>query len=299
MATKFDNTTQPSNSTDATLRAWATFIHDLFVTTGGWVQTADTGQINLGTVTTSASANSKRGYDILRMDDSLQATYPIYLRIDYGTGATANNPAVWITLGTGSDGAGNITNKLFDGGASSACTFGTSANGTGITLNNYGSASTSRVVVGMFITTTTSRVLTFGIERTKDASGADTGAGIIMHGCSGTNASADSSRYIVYTGGTQPANEGGWQFILSSQNPTTFSSNSGVGLPIPMAGSAQNPGTNYAVTRSSDFTTESQFTCSIYGSSITFQLLNAFTAIPAVNSSGGSSSTSRVSIRYD
>lgn len=298
MATKFDSTVLPSNNTDALFRAWATFIHDTIVTTGGWTNTADTGQINLSTATTSAVANTKIGYKIYAMADSLQATNPVYVRIDFGTGATANNPTVWVTIGTGSNGSGTITGKVYDGGATTTGNFATGANSTTGSRNSYGSASTNRFSIAMFVSTSNNNILSFTLERSKDTSGADTGTAVLLYGAA-TSSSYDVSRYIILAGGSQPANEAGLQFILSSQNPTTFNSVTSIGLAIPMADGAKQPGMNVAITRSSDFTAETQFSVSIYGSTRTFQLLNAMTVVPAANTSGGASSTTRVAIRYD
>lgn len=99
-----------SFTTDAKFRSWGSAVSAAIVASGLTV-TADTGQINWTTVTRPTAANTKAGYEIYRFNDTAQATYPIYLRIDYGSSAQASGqgPATWLTVGTGSDGAGNIT----------------------------------------------------------------------------------------------------------------------------------------------------------------------------------------------
>jgi hypothetical protein len=42
----------------------------------------------------------------------LQATSPFFLKIEYGTGSTVTNPQLWLTLGTKTDGAGNLASVL-------------------------------------------------------------------------------------------------------------------------------------------------------------------------------------------
>jgi hypothetical protein len=74
----------------------------------GMVQTADTGQVNLLTVNRPA-ANTEAGYEIWTFNDSLQATAPIYIRVGYAVGSANTNPAIFFTVGTGSNGAGTIT----------------------------------------------------------------------------------------------------------------------------------------------------------------------------------------------
>lgn len=85
----------------------------------GLVKTADTGQVNWGTLTWVPTAGQQvAGYEIWRFNDALQATKPLFLKIEYGsnphTGSTAANDSVgmWITVGTGSSGAGAITGEL-------------------------------------------------------------------------------------------------------------------------------------------------------------------------------------------
>lgn len=76
----------------------------------GLVRTADAGQVDVATVIRPSSSLTAAGYDIWRFDDVLQADAPIFLKIEYGTGnGTASYFQVWVTLGQGSDGAGNLT----------------------------------------------------------------------------------------------------------------------------------------------------------------------------------------------
>lgn len=110
----------------AKLRAWGSAISACLVASGLTV-TADTGQVNWTTVTWSNATNTKMGYEVYRFNDTLQATSPIYFRIDYGTGGSSSNPSTWLTVGTGSDGAGNITGTAA-GMASTSNNFQTTAN---------------------------------------------------------------------------------------------------------------------------------------------------------------------------
>lgn len=291
MATNFSAALQPSNSSDALFRAWAQFIHDTFVTTGGWTNTGDTGQVNLATVTAPAGANTQQGYKIYAMADTLQATYPVYLRVAFGSGAAANTPGLWITIGTGSDGSGNITGTLF----SPAATPTVSANVNSATASNsYGSADTNRIQIALFVQTT-ARALVFSIERSKDSNGDDTGDGLIVL-WNTVQAAINESRYIIYAGGSQPPMESGLQFILSGSNPSSFGSDVGVGVHIPIKGISQQPGYGCAIVRSSDFIAEATFDMTLYGNTITFQHLNAVSCFSAPSLTN---STARVCIRYD
>ena len=97
---------------EVSFRAWGSVVDATF-TTFGWVRASDTGQVDWGTVGGSYGNNVSLGYSIFRMSDSLQGSYPVFLKIEYGTGGSGTiNACIWITLGTGSDGAGNITGAL-------------------------------------------------------------------------------------------------------------------------------------------------------------------------------------------
>ena len=87
------------------------------------VRTADTGQVNLEAMTAPdwTVASTSMGYLIYRFDDVLQATKPVFLRIEFfsfiwsqgnnGTGYQGQGCFhTRITVGTGTDGAGTITN---------------------------------------------------------------------------------------------------------------------------------------------------------------------------------------------
>lgn len=297
MATRFDNTLFPSNSTDAIFRAWASFIHNTLVTTGGWTNTGDTGQVDLTTVAFPTGTNDKEGYKIYAMADALQATSPVYMRIDYGSSSASLTPGIWLTIGTGSNGSGTITGIVFNGGSVTAPTIACGGNNAVTVNNSYGSADTNRVQIMMFVNSSqNTRGLMFSLERSKDANGADTGHGLILVGSSNSG-STNLGRYIIMAGGTQPADEGGIQFILSSANPTTFGGNVGVGLSVPMAGYALQPGTGIVVVRVNDFAAESSFSMSVYGATRTYQL--AHTQNPNVAAAAAQSSSSRTGIRYD
>ena len=98
-----------SHADDAGFRAWGLELStelDAFLP-----KTADTGQINWSTVTRPAT-NTAAGYEIRRFNDALQATAPILIKIEYGTGANAAFPGVWLTVGTGSNGSGTLTGSI-------------------------------------------------------------------------------------------------------------------------------------------------------------------------------------------
>lgn len=99
-------TAKAASSTDALLRDWGSKL-SAAIQSVGLVKTADTGQIDWNTV---VNGSTIRGYEIFRFNDTLQATAPIFLKLEYG----GNNANVVFktTVGKGTDGAGNITGVL-------------------------------------------------------------------------------------------------------------------------------------------------------------------------------------------
>ena len=92
---------------DADWRVWCQDFHGSLVQ-AGWVQTADTGQINLATAVRPA-ASAFAGYEVWRMDDALQATHPIHMKVEYGVGTGQASPGLAVQIGPdGSNGAGTL-----------------------------------------------------------------------------------------------------------------------------------------------------------------------------------------------
>lgn len=90
------------------------FIHNGLLT-AGLVQTADTGQLSMASPPTFVNtANNSYGYNVYKFNDAAQSTLPLFLRIEWRNQnvASPSNFMHYFTLGTGSDGAGNITGVI-------------------------------------------------------------------------------------------------------------------------------------------------------------------------------------------
>jgi hypothetical protein len=96
------------SDTDANFQAWGGQISAQLAAIG-LTKTSDTGQINWGSV--SIGGFGIVGYEIWAFNDANQAGNPIYFRLGYGA-AGPSNPELQLTVGQGSDGAGNITGAL-------------------------------------------------------------------------------------------------------------------------------------------------------------------------------------------
>lgn len=93
------------HTSDAGFRAWGSELAAKMALIG-WVQTADTGQINWAFVTRPA-VNVYAGYEIWRCANS-----SVYFKFEYGTAASASTPALRLSWGQGSNGAGTLTGTV-------------------------------------------------------------------------------------------------------------------------------------------------------------------------------------------
>ena len=120
------------HSSDAGFRAWAQEFHALLLA-AGWVNTADTGQVDLTTMLKPAAITAA-GYKIYYLNDSLHASAPCYLKWEPGSGGTSTAPQFHCTLGVATNGAGTLTGVF---SARSACVHESSNLSTVIARNTY------------------------------------------------------------------------------------------------------------------------------------------------------------------
>jgi hypothetical protein len=290
MATRSSQSIGMTNATDAEFRAWAKFIFDTLVTTGGWVQTSDTGQINFTTVTRPTVANEKKGYIVVRMDDSLQATAPVFMRVDFGNSSTVGVPAIWVTIGPSSDGAGNINDAYLTPGTTSSIR----ANGTFTTFPvfSWGAAGTSWVAIAMGCNTVGANgAFVFMLERSKNGAGQDTGDGLILLYLD-AEGNLNQTQYLYLDDTVQPPEELGIPTILSQRGGSAVASEDwGVAIPFPFAGIVVQPGINCLVSRDTDQSQEGRFVGFVYDKPHVYQTLMGVRA--------RGTSFSRVLMRYE
>jgi hypothetical protein len=151
------------NSTLANFKSWAQAISSAFSTLG-WTQTADTGQVNWSTIASVPS--STYVYEIWEAADSASSTTPIFVKFEYGFSSAS--VAFRVTVGSGSNGSGTITGSVIGPWATTGL-----ANQGATTFNCYfsGDAGTFRLMMWQ---TFTLGCTVFGIERSRDTSGAET-----------------------------------------------------------------------------------------------------------------------------
>ncbi len=222
-------------STNAGFRLWGSAISTAIAAVG-WTQTADTGQVNWTTVTVPAT-NAVTVYEIWKMADSLQATDPVFIRINYMVGSANNGPRIQVTAGTNSDGAGAITSAANTGVSVTAAMelFNTNASAlpAAVAHNSYVNGDTSSLV--MLLHPNPNGLITSGglfvIERRRNVDGTPAAGGFCV--MSFPPAAATSPNFqTVYTNNlyAQPAaaSSGGPCYVgRASANGTAIAVRSG------------------------------------------------------------------------
>lgn len=168
MATTATSNQVADNSSLANFKAWAQAISNAF-STFGWTQTADTGQVNWGSIASVPS--STYVYEIWKAADAAAATTPIYLKMEYGFSST--QVGVRVTVGTGSNGSGTITGATSFNSLILNFNNSVIANQGATAYSCYFSGNAGEFRMLMWVGNNTA-VMTFGIERSKDATGAVT-----------------------------------------------------------------------------------------------------------------------------
>lgn len=169
----------------------------------GLVKVTSVGEIDWVTVTKPVSTGVSAGFEMFRFDDALQATYPVFIRVDYASAGSVQALGLWFTVGVGHDGSGNLVGPslaVMKLAPTSAITNGQTSLSYFSVANNYlnmfmnlGAASSLAATCGYF-----------SIERTKDASGVDTAEGFLVMSTTTGAASSQWRQQVLFptSGGT-------------------------------------------------------------------------------------------------
>lgn len=160
----------------------------------GWVQTADTGQQDFtlaegSTVapppslySSAAGWQGTSGFFIVRFNDALQATKPVFMKFGFYSAQYSQLLGTYLEVGSSTDGAGNVTGYKID----RAHLPFFSASGGGINTANqrltYASGNGSEFA-GSFheAGNVAQESFMLTIERTRDATGAYDGEGVLIN----------------------------------------------------------------------------------------------------------------------
>ncbi len=247
------------NASDANFRAWASFISNLF-NAGGWVKESIAGTIDLTTIVAPNTTNQSKGFEVWRTNDGATNWY---VKIEYGSGSAAGVPAIWITMGVGVDGSGNIT-----GQASTRTQFTHSSNAG--PFNCYGSAGAGRIVFVLATHASTSVGFGINIERALLSNGSEDPDLLLL---SAWYNNTSNSVALPRTGGIPP-----FQAMNSAVPLNTnidFGGDKGVILWFGQKGGLTNAYTNILGFHSGTIGVEQDFTINHNGSSKAFKSTNA------------------------
>lgn len=257
-------TLAPDMTSDATFRLWGSGISSK-LNSMGVVQTGDTGQINWTTVTRPIATNTSAGYEIWRFADTLQSSVPVYIRIEYGSAASTSIPGLWITIGSGSDGAGNLTGRV---NVRNQITINTS---NVIPQTCVFSGDTNRIGVGLF-TSAASTAMAFFIERTKNTDGSNSSLGIFYSAYSNVG-----NAFTQFIPGATPVLVG---VANSNLQPPVGATSGAFGSDTAVypalyghGGTYLNAGMSHVGYFNSDQTVDTTFTITMYGTTHTFYAL--------------------------
>lgn len=258
MGVNTTNLTQSATITDAEFRLICQFIGNL-LESSGVLLVADSGDMDNTTVTWPGSNGTAGGYEIRRFSDALQATAPIYIKIEYGRGGAAGQFAMWFTFGTGSNGAGTITGEKL------ARTAQLTLNTATATKAAWISAATNRFCFALGVDATTGGFIS--VERTLDTSKAVTNAGILF--ARKTSSAAVMTHQFINYQGTNPAESttGGCN-PPSAQTTGLHGGGNVATYPCFFFGIGETlvPPANFQGAFTTDFTASNQYTVSVLGS---------------------------------
>jgi hypothetical protein len=226
---------------------WVTALHTA-LTTVGLVQTSDTGQVTPSAIAAPTTANVAVGYTVYRFNDAAQSTYPLFLKVEFGSQghatAASGYPGVWLTVGTGSNGSGTITGTLFARTQLGITATGTTATGSASTFTGRASGGTDWVSLFPWtnlmasangVGATAYRAPFFHIERT------NSGTGIVM--CT-TAAVTSAGANSVLSSGVSAS--GPWVSFINHATGTNTTGLAPVTVPYSIAGSTLGVSTSLA-----------------------------------------------------
>lgn len=281
-----------SISSDANWRTWGSTISDLWQDVG-LTKTADTGQIDWTTATRPTSTGFA-GYEIFTLDtDTEHASFPLYLRVDYGVRTGSGTPPwqrLGFQVGSGTNGAGTLTGQV--GTQRIMAATGTAANDT-TSQNHFCSSGDGYFAWGSSWNATigtNSNALWNAfvvIERLRDNTGAVTDNGVYM--VTSGMASADCGAQITRSDDINPAytTPSSSSFRMGAYVPN-MSGNRGTDLYLfshqPADYALYNPCLSHIFYNNADLTAGIDINVDMYGTSRTYKPLG-------INGSSGACST--------
>jgi hypothetical protein len=162
MASLYTTTVAPNCSDITKFKALFQWICDNLINIG-LVQTADTGQVDWGTI---AAVPASAVYQMFRFDDAQQATNPVFIRLSMY--AASNCPRWTVEIANSTDGASGLIYSVGGSPYTGATSVDTTARAAFVSGN--GAAGTAAAFLGLASSQVTNNS-GFVIERSRDANG--------------------------------------------------------------------------------------------------------------------------------
>ena len=261
-----------SNSNATNYVAWASAVSN-WLRTAGWTNTADTGQLNGAGANNWAGVSTVPGsgafyYEIFKPGDALTA---FYLKLEYGNFTSqTNSPMLAVSIGTGTDGAGNLTGQV-----TTRTLLATTSPGSPSATTTYEcnfSGNTGQVAVMMWRNSGGNNQQLFAIQRSLNASGVATSSYVTIWGLGYNGGGTQPSGFqqsLSFTYGAGPyLNAGssgqGWTVFApattGSLGTLAFGGNIPMWNPMPAVGIMDYPPTVVGVAYSLDMVEGATFT---------------------------------------
>lgn len=112
-------------ASDAEWRTWCQAIDTAMKASGFLIAASDTGQIDLTTAVRPA-INTLAGFKMYRASDALQATKPMFVKLEFGVGGAITRGKLTCTIATSTNGSGTMSGNV----SSAFNLFAPSADGT-------------------------------------------------------------------------------------------------------------------------------------------------------------------------
>jgi len=249
------------------------------LSSSGWIQTGDTGQVNWGTIAALPALGSTV-YEIWHPNDALQTGATAYfLKVYYGR-AGAGSPYYGGQVGFATDGAGN-----FVGNFAAGIGLGSFSNISNVYECNF-CGDVNRFCVSMW--RNGNFPYFWGVERTIDPTGADSSEGVVLLGQN------SYIQVLCFTQQTASPNYG--YFSMGTSVGTSdhqFNNLVPVVGPTPTFGVEGNPTLNFVSTPATNLVTGSEFDVRRYGST------RHYYTIGPNNGSFGFDAGLGIAMRYD
>ena len=282
-------------SDDATFRNYVS-AYKAGVEAVGMIVASDTGQINTTTVLKPTGSNTSAGFTMHRFDDAFQTSAPVFIKTEYGTSSSATVGGFWITVGTGTNGAGTLTGQV-----------GTRIQmvmSTGAAQSWSFSGENNRLTVAGGLSTGYTNNFLLNIERLRDSTGAVTNSGIstLMSYAGSASILRTHQQVIPSTGPVLAQHQrlnwpslGQSQAINSNVYFTTF---------FPHSFQLHQPCIGLLKYWATDVTVGSSVSVGVYGSTATYKMLGVLFGQSASYAYGfpydadGSSNNQAIAIRW-